>query len=629
MRLSSRLTILRFAVAAAAPAIGLALSLLPLRAQPPSFSAVIHAQPPQAGRISPMLFGNFIELLDDLVPGMWAQMLNDRSFEGVIPAANWSYFDGKPDFCDRPWDTNATWSIDTTNPFNGARCARLAASSGQPATLTQSGLAVKNGMDYECSGYFRSDAPLKVTAQLKTPLPDGSWMTLASAQFPAFSPAWRRYSVRLRSRGLADRAVFELRAQGDGNAWADKLSLMPADNLDGWRRDVVEAVQDVRPALVRWGGSTCDPGQYRWKNGIGDRDLRTPFTNQVWGRIDPNDVGVDEFCQFCRRVSAEPLICLSFSDGAQSAADLVEYCNGGADTPWGARRAANGHPAPYHVKYWQVGNEIGGDGADYLAQFGDFVRLMRRADSAAQLMTSFPSQRLLDRFGPDIFCLCPHHYTTDLAACDREFTGLSKMIDSTPGCAAVRIAVTEWNISGGDWGLGRGRQMTLGAALSNARYLHVMMRHSDKVKIACRSNMANSYCGAIIQTDPAGVLKRPSYFVMQLYARHAKPVPLGASQPEGGPDIFACASEDGKSFAIFCVNTKDQPIQWSFQPDGFAGGVRVADCEAVCDTQDARQRDVVNHWESPDRVRTVPLPFSRNSVVLPALSATVIECGVN
>jgi alpha-L-arabinofuranosidase len=253
---------------------------------------------------------------------------------------------------------------------------------------------------------------------------------------------------------------------------------------------------------------------------------------------------------------------------------------------------------------------------------------MKRADAGVQLLTSFPSQPLLTQFGRDIFCVCPHHYTPDLAACDRDFANISKMIDSTPGGEAVKIAVTEWNISGGDWGLGRGRQMTLGAALSNARYLHVLMRHSDKARIACRSNMANSYCGAIIETDPAGVLKRPSYLVMQLYARHAKPIPLRSSQPEDGPDLFACASADGKSLSVFCVNTKDEPVAWSFQPDGFAGAVRVVAAESVRDTEDAREPDVVNHWESPERVNTVPLPFSPDSVLLPALSATAIECAV-
>jgi alpha-L-arabinofuranosidase len=603
-------------------------SRLPLLAQTSQATAVIHAEPLHTGRIDPMLFGNFIELLDDLVPGMSAEMLNDRSFEGVTPAARWSYYDGKPDFCDRVWETNETWSIDTNRPFNGVKCAQLSTLSSRQAVLTQSGLAVKNGMDYECSGYFRAEDSVKVTATLKTLLPDGSWMMLASVKFPAFTPSWQRYAVRLHSRGLTDRAVFELRAEGKGRVWADKLSLMPADRLQGWRKDVVEVVKDVHPALVRWGGSSCDPGEYRWKNGIGDRDKRTPFANKVWGRIDPNDVGVDEFCQFCELIGAEPLICLSFSDGDQSAADLVEYCNGASDTQWGARRAANGHPAPYRVKYWQVGNEISGDDSNYLAQFGDFVRLMKKADASIQLMTSFPSQQLLTRFGRDISFLCPHHYTTDLPWCDSDLANISRMIDNTPGCENMKIAVTEWNISGGDWGLGRARQMTLGAALANARYLHVLMRHSDKAKIACRSNMANSYCGAIIETDAAGVLKRPSYWVMQLYANHAKPVPLRVSQSDGGPDIFACASADGKSISIFCVNTKDEPVAWSFTSEGFAGSLLAVAAESVSDTAKARQPDVVNHWEAPERVKTTPLTFSPTKVLLPALSATAVECSI-
>ena len=300
MRYERQANSIRLALPVVSLAAAFAFSLSPVLAAPSPVTTVIHAEPLHAGRIDPMLFGNFVELLDDLVPGMWAEMLNDRSFEGIIPAANWSYYDGKPDFCDRPWNTNETWIIDTANPFNGARCAKLSAYPRHPATLAQSGLAVKNGMNYECSGYFHSDAPIKVAVTLKTLLPNGSWMTLASEKFPAFSSGWKHYSLRLRSRGTTDRAVFELRAEGHGDVWADKLSLMPSDNLQGWRRDVVEAIRDVHPSVIRWGGSSCDPGEYRWKTGVGNRDERTPFTNKIWGRIDPNDVGVDEFCQFCR-----------------------------------------------------------------------------------------------------------------------------------------------------------------------------------------------------------------------------------------------------------------------------------------------------------------------------------------
>ena len=607
-----------------------ALTLSPQRS-PAQSPTIVHAQRLHAGRIDPKLFGNFIELLDDVVPGMWAEMLNDRSFEGVTKLSSWCYYDGAPDFCDREWDTNATWNYDSENPFNGKRSVRLAAMHNHPATLIQSGLAVKMGMGYTCSGYFRADNPkLKVSALLKTRLPDGSWMTLASARFGSMSQPWQKYSAQLQSKGETDRVVFEVRAEGVGNLWADKLSLMPADNLKGWRRDVIETIKEVQPALVRFGGSICDPGGYRWKNGIGDRDLRAPFPNKVWGRLDPNDVGIDEFCQFCELTGVEPLICLSFSDGPQNAADLVEYCNGDIHSEWGTKRAANGHPAPYRVKYWQVGNEIGGDDDNYINHFGDFARLMKQADSSIAILSSFPTQKLLDRVGKDITFIAPHHYTPDLGFCDRDFSSLTRMIDNTPGCANIKIAVTEWNVSGGDWGLMRAKQMTLETALLNARYLHVLMRHSDKVKIACRSNMANSFCGAIIETSPAGVLRRPSYYVMQLYARHALPVPLRVETADNGPDVFACASEDGKSVEFFAVNFTTAPEEWSFKPEGFASPMRIIKAEAVCDSLDARQTDVMNHWNAPDRIKTVPLPLQAGSdtIVLPALSATAIDCAV-
>src|SRR5207248_6771117 len=157
-----------------------------------------------------------------------------------------------------------------------------------------------------------------------------------------------------------------------------KLSLMPSNNLSGWRSDVVEAIKETHPGVIRWGGSVCDPGEYRWKNGIGDRDRRRPFPNKVWGRLDSNDVGIDEFCRFCELVNAKPLICLSFSDGAQSAADLVEYCNGQAGAGWGAKRAENGHPKAYAVSYCQTGTEISGDSDEYLKRLHEFATLMKK-----------------------------------------------------------------------------------------------------------------------------------------------------------------------------------------------------------------------------------------------------------
>jgi len=607
-------------------AAGMAPPSLPASAQMPKVSATVHSQALHAGKINPMLFGNFIELLDDVAPGMWAELLNDRSFEGIVPPANWCYFDGSPDICDRPWDTNGAWTLDTEAPFNGARSARLTAGP-QPASLTQSGLAARKGMGYRFSGYLRSDSAVKAAVLLKCLLPTGQWMTLARAELPALSPQWKKCALQMTSAGETDRAVFELRVEGQGRAWADKLSLMPNDNLNGWRSDVVEAIQEVRPAVIRWGGSSVDPGHYRWKNGIGDRDLRVPWRNENWGRIDPNDVGIDEFCQFCELTGVEPLICVSFADGPRSAAELVEYCNGDAGSGWGARRAANGHPAPYRVKYWQIGNEINPNNQEYLDQFPAFIELIKKADSGARIMASFPGQKLLDRVGRDIAYVCPHHYTADLGWCERDFLHVAEMLDHTPGCAQIKLGVTEWNIDAGSWGLGRAKQATLGAALMNARYLHLLMRHSDRVDMACRSNLANSYCGAILETaaSGSGVLKRASYYVMYLYSHHAKPVPLRLEQSGDPLDLVACASEDRKSVVVFAVNARPEPVEFSAAFDGFGGAVRPAKAEALCDPLNAGQPDVINHWNAPERATILPLSPAPGKLVLPGLSAAAIE----
>ncbi len=468
-------------------------------------------------------------------------------------------------------------------------------------------------------------------AVLAAKLPDGRFAELAVADLPAPSSAWARSSAKLEAKGTSDHAVFALRVVGQGTVWVDKLSLIPEESaareLDGWRRDVVEAIKAVRPALIRWGGSAVDPGRYRWKNGIGDRDRRVPFENVNWGRIDPNDVGIDEFCRFCALVEARPLVCVSFSDGPQSAADLVEYCNGPATSPWGARRTANGHAAPYAVKYWQLGNEISGDDDAYIKKCTDFIRAMKQVDPSIAIVSSFPSQKVLNVLGRDLAFLAPHHYRRDLAACEADFQHLAQMIGHTPGCGHLRLAVTEWNFTAGDWGLLRGKMLTLEVALLNARYLNLLIRYSNLVDIACRSNMTNSFCSGIIGTNASGVLKRPSYHVMRLYAEHALPVPLSVGKTPRGIDAVACTDERRQRVCVFAVNSNREPVNVSLDVGELAGPMTARTIDTVCDTRDSRQPDVMNHWETPNRIDTVGHELTGDRITLPAYSVSAITCG--
>jgi alpha-L-arabinofuranosidase len=586
---------------------------------------VVLNKPLNAGRISPMLYGGFVELLDDVVPGMWAEMLGDRDFEGVVPTSNWTYHLGALDLCDRDWDAGETWTYDAENPWNGARSARVTAAKDRPGRLSQSRLAVAKGMTYLLSGHFRSgSADLAVSVRLKTLLPDGQWMSLGSATLSSIGEDWTKVDAKLVSGGTTDRAVLEVEATGQGVLWADMLSLMPADNVEGWRRDVVEAIRQLRPPVLRWGGSSIDPGGYKWKEAIGDRDRRASYVNPYWGRRDSGDVGVEEFIRFCRAVGSESLICISYADGPQSAGDLVEYCNGSVETTWGKARAKNGYPEPHAVKYWQVGNEVGD--AEVTGRSADFCRAIRKADPQAVIFTSFPSPELLDRVGEFVGYLCPHYYTSDLAGVESDIQRWRELVVNSEHRDTVRLAVTEWNINAGNWGLGRGKLYTLDCALFEAQFLNLLHRNCDVVTMACRSNLTNSFCGGTIQTNAAGLYKIPAYYVMKLFRDHSRPAPLMISQVPVGLNVTACASQDLKQIAVFAVNTRREPVEMQIDLSQWGPGPRIVAGEVVGDTQDRRQVDITNGWDRPERVKTMLLRFKGQTVTLPALSVAAVEC---
>jgi alpha-N-arabinofuranosidase len=585
------------------------------------------AEPLHGGRISPMLYGGFVELLDDVVPGMWSEMLGDRGFESVLPTSTWDYFRGEPNLCDRDWDKSPDWSYDTSAPFNDRQSARLDIPKGLAARLTQSGLAVRKGQGYVLTGYARADSPAaRVKVSLKTLLPDESWTTLASVVLPAPGGAWRKVRTRLMSSGTTDRAVFEVEARGAGHVWLDELSLMPEDNIDGWRRDVVEAMKELAPPIVRWGGSTIDPGRYRWSEAIGDRDLRPSFVNRVWGRRDTNDVGVEEFVRLCRAVDAEPLVCVSLGDGAESARRMVEYLNGPADSEWGRKRAANGRAESYGVKYWQVGNEI--DAPGYAKSLVEFARAVRAVDPRAVVLSSFPTKEIIDVAGPEINIVCPHYYQADLDGVDADLRKIEGWIRDSAGRDRIRIGVTEWNIDAGNWGLGRGKLNSLGCAIFEARFLNLLQRHSDSVALACRSNMTNSFSGGTIQTNAAGLYWTPSFLAIAMYRKHSRPVPLRvAADVPARVDVTASAADDRSGLTVFVVNSSQEAVRVALDLSDFGPGFAIRGGEVVKDAQDRGQADIVNSFANPKRVVRVKLEKeSGNTLILPALSIAAIDC---
>ena len=147
--------------------------------------------------------------------------------------------------------------------------------------------------------------------------------------------------------------------------WVARASLMPVDNTGGFRKDVVESIKaNWTPTFIRWPGGNF-ASAYHWMDGIGDIDKRPPYLDPAWQQWEYHDVGTDEFIAFCRLVDSEPILTVNMGTGTpEEAAAWVAYCNGSPDTKYGAMRAKNGHPEPFNVKTWFVGNEQFGNWQD-------------------------------------------------------------------------------------------------------------------------------------------------------------------------------------------------------------------------------------------------------------------------
>ena len=185
---------------------------------------------------------------------------------------------------------------------------------------------------------------------------------------------------------------------------------MPSDNLDGFRPEVIAQLRQLHSGFWRLPGGNFI-SDFNWYDSVGPRDKRPPDFDYAWNAMQTNDVGMDEFMTFCKLIGVEPYITVNAGFGdAHSAAQEVEYMNGATTTPMGAQRARNGHPEPYHVKFWDIGNEPYGpwqlgrtDLKYYLLKHNEFAKAMRAADPSITLLASasMPEEAILEGVAAD------------------------------------------------------------------------------------------------------------------------------------------------------------------------------------------------------------------------------------
>ena len=375
---------------------------------------------------------------------------------------------------------------------------------------------------------------------------------------------------------------------------------------EDWRDNVIQLTKELAPGMIRWGGVFSS--YYRWKEGVGPRKNRRPMLNIQWGGMETNQIGTVEFVDFCRRVGADPLLCVNFeSDGnpgwavnrkgeiraadATEAAQWVDYCN----NPGNRLRRRHGFHDPLAVKIWQIGNETsyhnGFDVVSAARKTVEFAKAMKNVDSSIKIIgwgDSGWARQMMDIAGEYIDYIAFHHgfhpvesrdnlsemqrinesplnfnyYRKDPASTWNHliYDGyrihekrLGEMREEIHG-SQMPLAMTECHF--GLKGRNRGEVLsTWAAGVSYARLMNLHERNGDVLKIATLAD----FCGtrwmtnAMIIVPGNNPVLMPVGKIMSLYRRHTGEQLL---RTEGGhKDLDITASITGKTIYLHVVNT--------------------------------------------------------------------------
>jgi len=451
----------------------------------------------------------------------------------------------------------------------------------------------------------------------------------------------------------------------------------------GFRKDVIEAMKELKLSIVRWPGG-CFASGYHWKDGVGKN--RKPTDDPVWGVQDPNTFGTDEFVEWCRLVGCEPYICTNAGNGTpEEMKQWVDYCNG-TKGKYAQMRRAGRYEKPLNVRYWSIGNENWGSheiGARTPEEWGPLVRksaeMMLAVDPEIILAAAATSQRdwtlpLLKEAGQHLDYVAVHKYwlgywgenkMPDYMTCimpsvgpEQTITSVIDILEEADYRGRIKIAFDEWNLRG--WhhpGFPRKKvidpndqkarelirnrdknaiaaQYTMADALFSASFLNSCLRHAEDVTMANIAPIVNTRGPLYVHSE--GIVKRTTFHTLAMYANlledHVGKIDIDAEELVHGKssipvvDAVATTNESGKSWSIAVVNR--HPLQ------DVACKVKMKDVllegtyEATILAGDSPE--AYNDIDHPERV--VPekrqLVFRDGVVNLPPHSLTIVKVSV-
>ena len=349
--------------------------------------------------VSKYLYGQFIEHIGGTMYGsLWAEMVDDRKFffpvtvekpaASAVPAG--SPFSMKV----REWHPVGPVEMvvmDKEKPFVGDQSPRIALDAATPHGVRQTGIAVVKDKKYTGRIYLSGTPGSKIKVSLIWGAGENDRQTIT---IPALTGEYKKFPLAFTSKADSTDAAIEIAGTGTGNFHIGTLSLMPADNIQGFRPDTTSLLRQIKTGFWRYGGNYTSG--LIWYHIVGDIDRRPPDLDNAWGAMQTNDLGLDEFMTLCKLIDVDPYISVNAGFGdSHSAAEEVEYMNGSVSTHMGAQRAKNGHAAPYGVKLWNIGNEPWGtwqlgrtDTKYFMMKHNEFAKAMRQVDPSITLIAS-------------------------------------------------------------------------------------------------------------------------------------------------------------------------------------------------------------------------------------------------
>jgi alpha-N-arabinofuranosidase len=554
--------------------------------------------------------------------GTWATQAQFRKLK-VTDLAGHVLFEGLPNVPTQGatapgWQTfgTAKVSVVSEGALNGAKCRRIEAAEGETG-LIQTPMAVREGETCRGSLWARGEAREGLVVRLL----DGT-NVLAEKELSKPKSEWKEFEFKLKPKASCENASLVVALRGAGNILLDQVSLMPESwrKDGGFRPDLLKAIADLRPPLIRWPGG-CYAEQYRWQDGIGPQHKRGRFPISMWDDVDVNSYGTDEFIEMCRELGIEPLLVINGGRHdqetpraayIQEACDWIEYCNGPANSKWGKIRAENGHPEPYRVKYWEIDNETWSMGAEAYADLVEaFAPAMKKTDPGITLLMcggAGVSNAFRENWNATLIKRCAslcdylsiHHYENPAKfaegplAFEKHFQELAGMIAASAN-TKLKLFVSEWNAQSTDWRTG----------LYAGGLLNAFERSGGTVGMASpalflRHVSATGWDNAFINFDHRTWFPAPNYVVMKLWRDHYAPQRVALKGEAGPLNAVATKTEDGKALVFKAVNPTDQPV-----PVRLIAGERFARGKAALQVVAPGALNARNDLDSPAVVQAV------------------------